>query len=84
MKGNKAMKKHLLKYGSKLRRAVAPLAAGVGALVVAPYAMAAGGGLGADALAAITSLEGDVQAVLAVLVGVVFLLVLFAYLKRAK
>lgn len=40
--------------------------------------------LGAEALSKITGLESQVQAILMILVGVVFLFVLFAYIKRAK
>ena len=50
----------------------------------APAHATPSGGLAAEALAKITSLESDVQSILLILVGVVFLFVLFAYIKRAK
>jgi|GEM_PF-3344873 len=63
---------------------------GWGAVAAIPVSMVAAQSafaqddLGAQALAAINGLDSSVKAVLAVLVGVVFLLVLFSYLKKAK
>lgn len=57
---------------------------------VAASALAASGaasaqdGLGATALAQITTLNADVKAILVILVGVVFLFVLYSFIKRAK
>jgi len=60
------------------------------AMVAAPASLAAAGSafaqddLGATALSAVSGLKGSVNSILMVLVAVVFLLVLFAYLKKAK
>lgn len=63
---------------------------GVAALIAAPASMLAAGsafaqgGLGEAAMGHLASLETNVQNILVVLVGVVFLLVLYSYLKKAK
>lgn len=63
---------------------------GWGAVAAVPASFMAAGSafaqddLGAAALAAINGLDSSVKSILAVLVGVVFLLVLFSYLKKAK
>lgn len=65
--------------------AAAVIAAPV-ALAVSGQAHAGGGGdtLASAALAAVGGLEADVRSILVVLIGVVFLIVLFMYLKKAK
>lgn len=60
------------------------------ALFAAPASMLAAGsafaqgGIGEAAMGHLASLETNVQNILMVLVGVVFLLVLYSYLKKAK
>ena len=55
----------------------------VGGVMASGMAMAQDG-LGALALAEVQNVKSDVSAILAVLVGVVFLLVAWAYFKKAK
>lgn len=77
--------KNAAEGAKKFALGVVGLGAGVSAMTVSGPAHAAGGGGLADAaLAAITGLEADVQSILIILVGVVFLLVLYSFIKRAK
>lgn len=66
-------------------RSRSAVAVGLTALMVAPYALAGGGGgLGSEVLTKLGSLESDVQAILLILVGVVALFILYSFIKRAK
>lgn len=79
--------KELSKLAGKSRRgwkrAASAVATGFAAVAAAPMALAQDS-LGAAALAEVSSVKGDVSAILMVLVGVVFLLVAWAYFKRAR
>lgn len=66
--------------GTKLSLALLAMFAGMQAAM----AQSTGGGLGAAAKAQVDQVFGDVNGVLLVLVTIVFLLVAWAYLKRAK
>lgn len=69
---------------TKAKGAALAITAAPAAMVAMSGPAEAQDGLGAAALAVVSGIESDVQSILMVLVGVVFLLVLFAYLKRAK
>lgn len=80
MKFRNSMKK----YGAQVKSGYGKAATAVGGLMFSAMALAQDAGLGADALAEVTSIKTDVSAILKVLVGVVFLLVAWMYLKKAK
>ncbi len=84
------MKQSLMNVAQKCRNtarnAWAKTTAGAtaaGAMVMSGSAFAQDG-LGAAALAEVSNIRTDVAAILAVLVGVVFLLVAWSYFKRTK
>lgn len=64
--------------------AVGALTLGGASMVASTNAHATGTGLADTALAAISGLESDVQAILVILVGVVFLFVLYNMIKKAR
>lgn len=66
------------------RKHAAKIGVGATALAASGAASAQDQGIGAAALAAIGGLNGDVKAILVILVGVVFMFVLYAFIKRAK
>ncbi|MEI2429947.1 hypothetical protein RDV84_19290 [Lysobacter yananisis] len=76
------------RYGATLstfaRKHAAKIGVGTTALAVSGAASAQDSGIGAAALAAIGGLNGDVKAILVILVGVVFMFVLYGFIKRAK
>lgn len=63
---------------------VGGLALGGASLVASNAHASVGGSLSAEAISKITGLESDVQSILVILVGVVFLFVLYSFIKRAK
>ncbi|QIO88189.1 hypothetical protein G9274_001874 [Stenotrophomonas rhizophila] len=83
------MKSNIVSFASRARAVFNVGRNRVAALGTALTGMALSGaasaqGLGADALAEVSGVRADVAAILAVLVGVVFLLVAWSYFKRAK
>ena len=75
-------------FGSKMvgfcRSTAGKVTAGVAAMFGGMHAALAQSALGTAAAAQVANVEDDVNGVLVVLVVVVFLLVAWAYLKRAK
>ncbi|WP_182267808.1 hypothetical protein [Stenotrophomonas maltophilia] len=68
----------------KARSVIAKGATAVGGLAMSAAAFAQDSGLGAAASAEVGGIKTDVTGVLKVLIGVVFLIVAYSYLKRAK
>jgi len=78
------IRNQIKKYGAHVKSGYGKAAAVVGSALFSGMAMAQSAGLGADALTEVSAIKSDVSAILKVLVGVVFLLVAWMYLKRAK
>ncbi|MEN5206693.1 hypothetical protein ABE493_01030 [Stenotrophomonas terrae] len=83
MKYRNAMKKFGSTYGPKIKGAYGKAATAIGSTLFTGLAFAQDG-LGAEALTEVSGIRADVSAILKVLIGIVFLLVAFMYLKRAK
>jgi len=77
------MKKFGSTFGPKIKGTYGKAVTAVGATLATGMAFAQDS-LGAAALAEVGGIRTDVSAILKVLVGIVFLLVAFMYLKRAK
>lgn len=74
---------HLAAIRNSIKGMAGKVGAAVAGMTVAGSA-AASDSLGATALAQIQTLNSDVKAILVILVGVVFLFVLYSFVKRAK
>ena len=75
---------HLAAIRNSVKGIASKVGAAVAGLSFAGAAAAQDTGLGATALAQINTLNSDVKAILVILVGVVFLFVLYSFIKRAK
>ncbi len=73
-----AAKRGTIALGKKVAAGSAIVVSGIGA------AMAQSATLGTQAVTEVTGVKSDINGILVVLVGVVFLLVAWSYLKRAK